>query len=1105
MDELYCALRPVGLQVLYEVNYNTYTREGYTFEGWNTAPDGSGTAYADGCNVFNWSTGATVTIYAQWAAQSTVTLDMQSGTGGSAGITATAGRAMPDVTPPARTGYTFGGYYTAANGGGTQYYAANGKSARNWDLTGNQTLYAKWTENSYPLYRQNPDGTENLLNSMKYSTTFNIACDMGYEPTFKYASEWTLLVNGADTGKTVSNGTYTSIMSLVLDPDNGAKLLLVPKNVKEGYDITFFANNGTDKSKAVHIDNYAQQLAVPSKTPGSIDATWTKEGYTFDSWRALYDDYDLSSSVNLIAAFGESPKKAMAINGTRESFVFRLYALWNANTYTVAYDANGGSGTMASSSHTYDTASVLTPGGFTREGWAFLGWNTDKTAADAGTVQFANGASVQNLTAVNNGSVTLYAVWKQQTGQVFFNYNGGSGTPESRSFTVGEAYGTLPEPNARTGYTFGGWFAEPALSTTVTAETLAPATADTHTLYAKWTAKEYTVVINTDGGTLNAESSPFNGGKATFGQSYAFGDFAATKSGYDFLGWTGITGDGVFSTTPWQWTWDGTGSYTFTAKWTPSRYSASFDQQYEGAAELENVSLTYASKYPQLPAPGRRGYTFGGWYATSACDGAQVTEETTVTDTERHTLYAKWTANTYTVSFNQKYEGAAALEDISIAFGESYKNLPQPTRLGYAFGGWFTDEACEVAAATCLSAADHTLYAKWNAIGYTVRFSANGGSGTMDNQSISYDTATALTANTLTRVGYAFAGWNTAADGSGTAYVDGQVVNNLLDSAGSVDLFAQWKAGSYVISFDPNGGVMPGNAEPTVHTLSESEDFKEAPTADADEIENGAILVTFDATYGALPVPTRPGYDFAGWEVDGEVISEDSTVKVTANSTAQATWNAKKVMVSFDSAGGTEYEPIEQTYDSAYVLPVTPVRQGYSFVSWTHTELDGEGNEINADVGSDTLFTRETAETLTARWAVNYDDFKFWVTTAEDSVGMGYESFDAAIAAANSSQGSNIVISLHKDAMFGGTELNVAKTVTIRSAGDVAKYTISREIGDKTSKLQIAGGTAPSSAVLFGNRITFSFLLIKICTQLLMGYRKSGAGYFPAPDAVALI
>lgn len=80
-----------------------------------------------------------------------VVLNKQSGTGGLDSVTVTYGVPMPPAAMPTRTGYTFGGYYSVVNGGGTQYYRADGTSARTWDALGTATLYAKWTANVYAI------------------------------------------------------------------------------------------------------------------------------------------------------------------------------------------------------------------------------------------------------------------------------------------------------------------------------------------------------------------------------------------------------------------------------------------------------------------------------------------------------------------------------------------------------------------------------------------------------------------------------------------------------------------------------------------------------------------------------------------------------------------------------------------------------------------------------------------------------------------------------------------------------------------------------------------------------------------------------------------
>jgi len=75
----------------------------------------------------------------------TVTFDKQSGTGGADSATVTLNKTMPSGLPaPVREGYTFGGYYAQLNGEGTQYYDAEMKSVKNWDVEASMTLFAKW-------------------------------------------------------------------------------------------------------------------------------------------------------------------------------------------------------------------------------------------------------------------------------------------------------------------------------------------------------------------------------------------------------------------------------------------------------------------------------------------------------------------------------------------------------------------------------------------------------------------------------------------------------------------------------------------------------------------------------------------------------------------------------------------------------------------------------------------------------------------------------------------------------------------------------------------------------------------------------------------------
>lgn len=131
----------------------------------------------------------------------------------------------------------------------------------------------------------------------------------------------------------------------------------------------------------------------------------TRTGYTFMGWGTkssggtIFDQND----TTLLPTDIKSGIKDGSCSRT-------LYAIWQAKTYTVQYDANGGNGTMSDSSHTYDTTKALNANAFTRTGYTFLGWSTN--SADT-VAKYTDKQSVKNLTSSNGGTVTLYAVWSQ--------------------------------------------------------------------------------------------------------------------------------------------------------------------------------------------------------------------------------------------------------------------------------------------------------------------------------------------------------------------------------------------------------------------------------------------------------------------------------------------------------------------------------------------------------------------------------------------------------------------------------------------------------------------------------------------------------------------
>jgi len=220
---------------------------------------------------------------------------------------------------------------------------------------------------------------------------------------------------------------------------------------------------------------------------------------------------------------------------------------------------------------------------------------------------------------------------------------------------------------------------------------------------------------------------------------------------------------------------------------------------------------------------------------------------------------------------------------------------------------------------------------------HTVTFYANGGSDTMAPQTSNVPAA--LMANNFTRTGFTFSGWNTASDGTGDAYIDGATY----DFSTDMDLYAQWTANTYTVTFDANGGSTP------------------TPTSK---------LVTYDSTYGSLATTGRTGYTFNGWftAASGGTQVMDATVVATASDhTLYAQWTANTYTVTFDANGGSTPTLTSKvvTYDSTYGSLATTSRTCYTFSGWFTATSSG------TLVTDATVVATASDHTLYAQWTIN--------------------------------------------------------------------------------------------------------------------------------------
>ncbi|MCB2202437.1 InlB B-repeat-containing protein [bacterium] len=339
---------------------NTFTRLGYTFDGWDTAPSGGGDAYADGAT---YDFLADITLYAQWLAlpSYTVTFDANGGTGSMSPQSANVPTALTANTFT-RTGYTFAGWDTVSGGGGTAY-----ADEATYDFAADVTLYAQWTD--LPLYTVTFDangGTGSMSPqsaNVPTALTANTFTRTGY--TF---AGWDTVSGGGGTAY-ADEATYDFAADVTLY----AQWTDLPL-----YTVTFDANGGTGSMSP-------QSANVPTALTAN---TFTRTGYTFAGWNTVSGGGGTAYADEATYDFGAD---------------VTLYAQWDAlPNHTVIFDANGGTGSMSPQIANLPTA--LTTNSFTRTGYIFDEWNT--VAAGGGSV-YADGA-LYSFAA----DVTLYAQWE---------------------------------------------------------------------------------------------------------------------------------------------------------------------------------------------------------------------------------------------------------------------------------------------------------------------------------------------------------------------------------------------------------------------------------------------------------------------------------------------------------------------------------------------------------------------------------------------------------------------------------------------------------------------------------------------------------------------
>ncbi len=587
-------------------------------------------------------------------------------------------------------------------------------------------------------------------------------------------------------------------------------------------------------------------------------------------------------------------------------------------TYTVSYSANGGSGAPSSQTKTYGTTLTLSSTKPTRTGYTFNGWNTNSSGT--GT-NYSSGGSY-----TSNSAVTLYAKWTKLTYTVAYNANGGSGAPSSQTKSYGTTLTLSSTKPTRTGYTFRGWGTSSSTSTVSYYAGGSYTSNSAVTLYALWSLNTYWISFNANGGS----GAPVSQLKY-YGVTLYLSSTKPTRTGYTFSCWNSNssgTGSNYYS----GGSYTGNAVATLYAKWTLNSYTVTYNANSGSGAPSSQTKYYGTTLTLSSTKPTRTGYTFLGWSTSSSATSATYASSGSYTSNSAVTLYAVWSLITYAIAYSAN-GGSGAPSSQTKTYGTTlYLSTTKPTRTGYNFLGWSTSSSAT--SATYSSGSSYTtnsaatLYAVWSLITYDVNYNVNEGSGTVTSQTKSYGINLTLSSTIPTRTGYDFVSWNTNASGYGTNYNSGDTYS----TNSAVTLYAQWKLQTYTIIFDATEGTNPP----------------------------AAITKTY-GTHVFIPgeTPTRADYTFLGWNTltdgAGATYNSGDIYATEGDATLYAIWGAKTYLVKYDGNGG-ENPPASQIKitDIDLLLSVTkPYLEGKQLLGWSESATATTPSYYGASVYSE--------------------------------------------------------------------------------------------------------------------------------------------------------
>lgn len=616
----------------------------------------------------------------------------------------------------------------------------------------------------------------------------------------------------------------------------------------------------------------------------------------------------------------------------------------------------------------------------------FYGWsaNTDANDRDVpvGDTMDRNtlNANVRTEIVMPARAKTVYALWAiNPTLSYNVNAPAGSnapGTPASQTVPYNTAAAdksgwAAGDTGKIPGYRFDGWYTAPNGGNKYDFNT--PLTGNV-TVYAHWVGNGYTVRFAGNGAT--GGGTPDQAFQYNIGQNLHRNGFV--RDGYTFTGWKRADNQQAYGDGQWvtNLTTQPNGIVTMVAQWSANEAHIRYNPNPPaGKTTGGQGTPNWDGHTGDTPTIGQNGwtidgYTFAGWTTSPDGGGTKYAPGARWTANGTLTLYAQWTPGQASLT----YDGNGATggkTDPQTGKTDEKINVRDNgfTRDGYTFVTWNTQADCKGNAVKPNSEwtlrGSSTLYACWAGNAQTLTYHGNGATGG-NTAAQSGKTGDELTtnANGFTRDGYTFVRWDTAKDGSGTAYGEGKngVSQYVMKPAGN-DLYAIWKANPATIQYRNDWPNTTGSTPDTTGN-----------TGDTVTISQNS----FD----------RPGYTFTGWSTskrgDPSLNPGDKHTLEPGTTTVWAQWKADPAHLVYNSNIGTvgsETKTVDGVVDQTVKTITNPFdRPGYTFSGW-NTQADGKGKAY--DPGADCTLTANDKSTpkntsvLYAQWTINKVTLKF--------------------------------------------------------------------------------------------------------------------------------